>query len=125
MSGTYYVETTKSNQPIKFQSPNLMGNANHFAVDMSGEKEGFPNMVFDGVSGVDSFVQVYPVNDEFLLWPSYIMHSVEPSQEFIEDYERISISFNLKYRQGIDNNLTGRDMDYGTYFSDEEVESNR
>ncbi len=125
MSGTYYVETTNSSQPIKFQSPNLMGNANHLAVDRPMEKEGFPNMVFDGVTGVDSTIQVYPVNNEFLLWPSYIMHSVEPTQEVMEDYERISISFNLKYRQEIDNNLTGHDLNYGHYFETEDINHSR
>ena len=125
ISGTYYVETEQSDQPIKFWSPNLMGNANHLAVDRGMEKEGFPNMVFDGVAGVDSTIQVYPVNDEFLFWPSYIMHSVEPTnnQNGIAHYERISISFNLKYRQEIDNNLTGHELDYS--FMQEEIGHNR
>jgi len=125
ISGTYYVKTEQSDQPIKFWSPNMMGNANHLAVDRSQQREGFPNMVFDGVAGVDSTIQVFPTNDEFLFWPSYLLHSVEPTnnQNGIAHYERISISFNLKYRDTIDNNLTGDDMGYG--FMQEEIGHNR
>ena len=123
ISGTYYVKTEKSDQPIKFYSPNLMSNANHLAVDRGMQKEGFPNMVFEGVAGVDSSIQVHPIDDEFLFWPSYILHSVEPTHSFIEDYERISISFNLKYRDRIDKNLTGNDMSYS--FMEEDTEHNR
>jgi len=123
ISGTYYVKTEKSDQPIKFWSPNMMGNANHLAVDRGQEKEGYPDMIFDGVQGVDSTISVFPKDDEFLFWPSYLLHSVEPTQTFIEDYERISISFNLKYREPINNNLTGDELDYS--FMDEEVGHHR
>lgn len=118
ISGTYYVKDD-SKQPIKFLSPNVIGNANHGAVDRPIQREGYPNIVFDGVEGVDSSFQYYPVESEFLFWPSYILHSVEPAYDVPEDYERISISFNLKHRQIIDNNETGENMTYD--FLEEEV----
>ena len=40
------------------------------------------------------------------------MHSVEPTSEILEDYERIAISFNLKHHQILDNNQTGDNMPY-------------
>ena len=122
ISGTYYVKDD-TRQPIKFLSPNIMGNANHQAVDRPIEREGFPDIVFDGVEGVDSSFQYHPVEGDFLFWPSYILHSVEPASDVPEDYERISISFNLKHRQIIDNNETGDNMNYD--FLEEEVGHDR
>jgi len=58
-------------------------------------------------------VYVHPVEGEFLLWPSYMYHSV-PFQENTEgtDYERISFSFNLHHKIDVDNNETGRNLSY-------------
>jgi uncharacterized protein (TIGR02466 family) len=112
MSGTYYVKTEKSNQPIKFYNPNQAAIANHLAVDREKEVEGFPNMIFDGVEGCDTAFHYDPQEGEFLFWPSYIMHSVEPAHEILDDYERIAISFNLKHAEILDNNTTGDNMSY-------------
>ena len=112
ISGTYYIKTEKSNQPIKFLNPNMGAIANHQAVDRTITKEDQPNIFFDGVEGCDSSFYYDPVEGEFLFWPSYIMHSVEPAQEILEDYERIAISFNLKHADIIDNNTTGDNMSY-------------
>lgn len=117
MSGTYFL--TDSIQPIKFESPTFLSNANHQAVDRDMEREGYPNIVFSGVEGCDSSFQYYPVENEFLLWPSYLMHSVEPIQDMPDDYERISISFNLKHRLPLDNNETGDNMEYHPYIQEE------
>ena len=117
MSGTYFL--TDSIQPIKFDSPNFLSNANHQAVDRDIEREGYPNIVFSGVEGCDSSFQYFPVENEFLLWPSYLMHSVEPIQNMPDDYERISISFNLKHRLPLDNNETGDNMEYHPYIQEE------
>lgn len=120
MSGTYYVKTENSDQPIKFLHPNYTSLAGHLAVDRSFEKEGHPDMMFDGVTGAESSVQFFPKDNQYLLWPSYLLHSVEPLQKpRQEGYERISISFNLKHRLEIDNNTTGNDMSYD--FMEEEV----
>ena len=35
-----------------------------------------------------------------------------------DDYERISISFNLKHRLPIDNNETGDNLDYAPYIEE-------
>lgn len=122
-SGTYYVKTTKSNQPIKFFSPNMSGNANHQAVDRPIEREGFPNIIFDGVQGCDSSFNYIPQEGEFLFWPSYVLHSVEPTYDYPEDYERISISFNLKHHLPLDNNETGDNMRYD--FLEEDINHER
>ena len=76
------------------------------------EREEYPDMVFQGVEGCDSSFQYYPQEGEFLFWPSYINHSVEPPYEILEDYERITISFNLKHRQHLTDNTTGDNMPY-------------
>ena len=123
VSGTYWVKTEKSNQPIKFNNPNMGAIANHLAVDRPIEKEEYPNIVFDGVEGCDSAFHYDPQEGEFMFWPSYIMHSVEPTQEIIEDYERIAISFNLKHWQVIDNNDTGDNLSYD--FLEENVKHGR
>ena len=123
ISGTYYVKTDKSNQPIKFYNPNMGAIANHLVVDRQIDREEFPNMVFDGADGCDTAFYYDPQEGEFMFWPSYIMHSVEPTQEIIEDYERIAISFNLKHAQHLDNNQTGDNMSYD--FLNEEVEHGR
>ena len=117
MSGTYFI--TDSIQPIKFTSPNFLELANHQAVDRDIEREGFNNILFSGVEGCDSAFSYFPVKNEFLLWPSYIMHSVEPMYHLPDDYERISISFNLKHRLPIDNNQTGDNMEYEQYIQED------
>jgi hypothetical protein len=81
-------------------------------VDREKEVEGFPNMIFDGVEGCDTAFHYDPQEGEFLFWPSYIMHSVEPAHEILDDYERIAISFNLKHAEILDNNTTGDNMSY-------------
>ncbi len=123
ISGTYYVKTEKSNQPIKFYNPNIGGIANHQAVDRPIERPEFPDIVFDGVEGCDTAFHYHPQEGEFMFWPSYIQHSVEPAHEILDDYERIAISFNLKHRDIIDNNTTGDDMSYE--FLEENVEHGR
>ena len=101
-----------------------MSLANHQTVDRDFEREGYQNILFHGVEGSDSSFSYFPIENEFLLWPSYLMHSVEPMQDLPEGYERISISFNLKHRLPIDNNETGDNMEYHPYIQ-EEVEHER
>ena len=122
MSGTYFL--TDSRQQIKFNSPSILSLANHQTVDRDFEIEGYQNILFHGVEGCDSSFSYFPIENEFLLWPSYLMHSVEPMQDLPEGYERISISFNLKHRLPIDNNETGDNMEYHPYIQ-EEVEHER
>lgn len=118
ISGTWYIKTSPSTMPIRFYSPNIMSNFSHNAPDHPQSREDMPNIEFTGVAGVDSEMFVHPMDGEFLMWPSYIMHSVPPNYEETDDkYERISLSFNLKHRDIIDNNETGQDMSYG-FFND-------
>jgi uncharacterized protein (TIGR02466 family) len=121
ISGTYYIKNTDEvTQPIKFWSPNHGVISNHQSVERPQERDNMPNMVFDGVHGSDSTMSYYPQEGQFLLWPSYILHSVPPVMGDVpEDYERISISFNLKHRVETDSNTTGDNMSYS--FFEEEV----
>ena len=119
MSGTYYVKTGQNTAPIKFLSPNIHSNFSHGARDRAIEREGYHNIVFTGVDGVDTEMLVHPVNNEFLLWPSYMLHSVPPQYDLTQtdNYERISISFNLRHREMIDNNYSKDDLSYGEIFN--------
>lgn len=125
MSGTYYVKTSEENpQPIKFWSPVHGLLSNHQSVERPQERDGFPNMMFDGVQGSDSTMSYFPQESEFLLWPSYILHSVPPVQSIVgDDYERISISFNLKHRLELDNTTTGDNMSYS--FMEEDISDDK
>lgn len=115
MSGTYYIKTGDNTAPIKFYSPNYLTNFSHGAREHPIEREGFHRILFQGTQGVDSEMNVYPIEDEFLLWPSYILHAVPPVYETdkTDNYERISLSFNLKHRLEIDNTQTVNDLSYG------------
>lgn len=118
ISGTWYIKTSPSTMPIRFYSPNYMSNFSHDATEHLLTRDDIPNIDFTGVAGCDSEMLVHPMDGEFLMWPSYVLHSVPPNYEAVDDkYERISLSFNLKHRGVIDNNETGQDMSYG-FFDD-------
>lgn len=109
ISGTYYVKTQEVCQPIKFWSPNLMAQFAHNCVDQKIQRDGYD---IQGTEMVESEAHFYPTDGQFLLWPSYLQHAVPPIYDAPEDYERISISFNLKHRIEIDSTHTGDAMDY-------------
>jgi len=112
ISGTYYVKRPDDGQPIKFQNPNLLANFGHQIYDKPQEGED-PTMLPMGSPSSHGEVMFYPRTGEFLLWPSYIMHSVPNwSNKVNDNYERIAISFNLKHREEIDNNDTGTELSY-------------
>ena len=56
----------------------------------------------------------YPVENQFLLWPSALMHGVPMNHDDVDpNYERISISFNLHHPIGVPNqNEAGEDLEY-------------
>jgi uncharacterized protein (TIGR02466 family) len=113
ISGTWYIKAAKTS-PIKFLSPNLMATFSHKTEDRMIKREGFPNIEFNGVNGVDQEFCLFPLDGEFLMWPSYMQHTVPANYEPVDDkYERISLSFNLKHKEIITDNETGHDMSYG------------
>jgi len=114
ISGTYYVKVDKKSTPIKFYNPNSASAC--FPMGRDQQYDGQDNMngmVISGFGHHQHEVFVHPVKGEVLMWPSYLNHMVpqyEGEQE--EDYERITISFNLYHNRPITNNTTGRDLDY-------------
>jgi len=112
ISGTYYVKRPDDGQPIKFQNPNLLANFGHQTVDKP-QPSNDKTMTPIGVPSSHGEVMFYPNDGEFLLWPSYILHSVPSYYDKVgDDYERIAISFNLKHREEIDNTDTGTELSY-------------
>jgi len=113
ISGTWYIKVGDT-VPIKFFSPNLMATFSHRTQDRTISREGFPNVEFNGVNGVDQEFCLFPKDGEFLLWPSYLQHAVPANQLPVDDkYERISLSFNLKHNEVLTDNETGHDLSYG------------
>jgi len=113
MSGTWYIKTNENTAPIKFIAPNVMTTFQHTSVDRYHARDNFPNMHFMGTNWLENEVHFRPVESEFLLWPSYMQHMVPVNtvpQD--ENYERISLSFNLKHRLNINDNDTGHNMSY-------------
>ena len=51
----------------------------------------------------------HPVDGETLMWPSNMLHCVQPQKG---DYKRVAISFNLKHNDPIDNTGDGEDLSY-------------
>ena len=97
--------------------------------DQYHQRIGHRDMGYVGTNFVESEVHFQPQPSEFLLWPSYLQHMVpvntEPQKE---NYERISLSFNLKHREEINNNTTGNDMSYDgklDFLSADEIEKLR
>jgi uncharacterized protein (TIGR02466 family) len=121
MSGTYYIETGDNTTPIRFYSPAQMANFSLQTRDREVEREGLTRVRFLGTAGIENEMSVYPIPNEFLMWPSYILHSVPPiyDEEVTNDYERISLSFNMKHIVPIDENETGDNLSY-EFFNNEQ-----
>ena len=114
ISGTYYVKVDKHSSPIKFYNPNPASTC--FPMGHSHDYEGQDNMnniIINGFGHHQHEVFVNPTQGEVLMWPSYLNHMVPQYEgEHDEDYERITISFNLYHNRPIDSNKTGRNLDY-------------
>lgn len=112
LSGTYYVSTDESSEPIKFWNPNLP--ALH---SQSGNDDQITDMIseqYEFTGRQHTSFNFYPKDGDFLLWPSYLMHSVpqgRPREN--ESYERISISFNLQHAEDLKSYHHGTQFDYG------------
>jgi len=113
ISGTFYVKTVDT-QPIKFWSPNNVGEfATRAQMDYYENIEGLDNIKVYGTPTMQHEVQVFPREGEFLLWPSYLLHGVPQPEEQDDKYERISISFNLTHNEPLSNTHHGTPMSYG------------
>ena len=117
VSGTYY-PINEGGQGIKFQSPAYHSAWIHTTKPETGESD-FPNALGVGQPGSLTEMIYTPVDGEVLMWPSNLLHTVEPRDEtshankdFSEDYKRVAISFNLKHNEPIDNTEHGDDLSY-------------
>ena len=111
LSGTYYVSTDDSSEPIKFWNPNM--SALH---SQSGNDDVIrpQDSKYEFTGQQHTSFNFYPQDGNFLLWPSYLMHSVpqgHPREN--ESYERISISFNLQHAEDLESYHHGTPFDYG------------
>ena len=109
LSGTYYVSTDDSSEPIKFWNPNIP--ALH---SQSGNDDQHTHEQYEFTGRQHTSFQFQPEGGDFLLWPSYLMHSVpqgHPREN--ESYERISISFNLQHAEDLESYHHGTPFDYG------------
>jgi len=114
VSGTYYVNS--SDRPIKFWNPNMAAQYAHNGREDKMEIDGHPNMDFTGCTGFQSEMYFHPTEGDFLLWPSYMMHSVPAADTNDSSDRRYSISFNLKHNDPIMDNKTGNQYNYGEIF---------
>ena len=115
MSGTWYLKVEENTpQPIQFLNPNpAMAHALNLPIEEFGS-EAIPNMKNIGSAYYHDQVEFYPVENQFLLWPSALMHGVPMNHDDVDpNYERISISFNLHHPIGVPNqNEAGEDLEY-------------
>lgn len=113
MSGTWYVKTDEESQPIKFENPNrAMAHALNLPVNEWGHQY-YPDVKLVGGANFHDEIEFYPKQNQFLLWPSMLIHSVPFLQDSPADYERIAISFNLHHPVGVPNqNEAGDELDY-------------
>ena len=115
LSGTYYIETDSYSEPIKFWNPNPA--AIHSQSGNDDEMQG-PNdqYMITGSPAYQTEFKFLPKNGDFLLWPSYLMHSVPQGRSRGKEkkgYERISISFNLQHAEDLSSYHHGTPFDYG------------
>ena len=65
-----------------------------------------------GTPGGMTDLEFRPQNGDFMLWPSYLLHTV-PMAKARDNYERISISFNLQHAEDLGSYHHGDNFDYG------------
>lgn len=108
ISGTWYVKSDEGHdQPIKFVNPQSMMAMKMNELDYRNNTLKFDDpdlgenrVCMLGSSGFTHEMQFHPRCMDFLLWPSWLYHGVEGQSEegWNDNYERISISFNLGHQ---------------------------
>ena len=114
LSGTYYVSTDDASEPIKFWNPNMSALHSQSGNDEEIRPEN-SQFEFTGLQQTD--FKFYANSGDFLLWPSYLMHSVPQGRSREnESYERISISFNLQHAEDLGAYEHGTHFNYGALY---------
>ena len=102
MSGTLYIKVDEDTSPIMFQNPNEPRNFIFDGRDKISQRDPeSPNhqchrMEYLGTEFTTNQIIYHPAEGEVLMWPSWLEHEV-PKGEHDDNYERISISFNLTH----------------------------
>ncbi len=112
ISGTYYPLADDDSMPLKFFNPNIMATFSHGARDDMMQIEGQEQMLYMGTHGCQTDVSFTPKTGDFLLWPSYMLHTVPRDVSDTKDIERIAISFNLQHAEDLGSYHHGDDFDY-------------
>ncbi len=110
VSGTYYVDMGPNAEPICFQSPGQTTTFSHRTNNRDIEIS--EQMRVAGAPGTHNEMRFHGRNGDFLLWPSYVLHSVDRSYEPNDNYKRYGISFNLYHNIIINHNESGDNMSY-------------
>ena len=116
ISGTYYPRVRGSAQPIQFYNPTGQIFSHEIDID-DGEVPAMPNTTYRGQEGSHDAIFIHPEEGEVLMWPAYLMHSVDSPDHVTEDYDRIAISFNLYHHNiRLNNTEWGDRFDYGQLY---------
>ena len=107
ISGTYY-PVNEGGQGIKFMSPHIQSQFIHSTGPLEGDTP-YPNTKGIGQPGSLTEMVFTPIDGETLMWPSNILHTVQPKKG---DFRRIAISFNLKHNEELDNTQHGEELSY-------------
>ena len=107
ISGTYY-PVNEGGQGIKFMSPHIQSQFIHSTGPLEGDTP-YPNTKGIGQPGSLTEMVFTPIDGETLMWPSNILHTVQPKKG---DFRRIAISFNLKHNEELNNTQHGEELSY-------------
>lgn len=97
VSGTYYARVNEVGAPIRFINPHDMANM-LFSPDNSNV-ETYHGFEIAGAPHNHTEAVYYPKTGDILLWPAFVPHAIESGRQqgAGQDYERVSISFNLSH----------------------------
>ena len=112
LSGTWYIKVPKNAGPITFFNPAMTAAFTHAAIDEQKPHSDVPNVTVLGTNGSQTQLVCRPENGQFMMWPSYMLHSIQAGDFNDPDYERICISFNLHHLDSIEDTDDGDQMSY-------------
>jgi uncharacterized protein (TIGR02466 family) len=112
LSGTWYIKVPKNAGDVTFYNPSMEAVFTHCANDNPSPHPDAPNVAILGTQGSQTQLIARPEDGQFLMWPSYLLHSIAAGGHDDPDYERICISFNLHHHDPLETTTTGDQMKY-------------
>lgn len=112
LSGTWYIKVPKNAGPITFFNPSMSSAFAHCATDEPHQHPDVPNVSIMGTKGSQTQLVCHPQDGQFMMWPSYLLHSIQAGDFNDPDYERICISFNLHHHDPMSDMGNGDQMSY-------------